>query len=171
MGKTEQGAVWIDPDKLSPYDYFQYWVNVQDADVGRFLRIYTDLDLQRIADLEALQGADIRQAKQVLATEATAMLHGRAAAEAAASAAKQAFSGGISEDMPSVSVALPVGLIDVLEQSGLCKSRGDARRQVAQGAVRLGAGRDIRVSDANLELTEETVVWRGKKNCVRVVAQ
>jgi tyrosyl-tRNA synthetase len=171
MGKTEQGAVWIDPDKLSPYDYFQYWVNVQDADVGRFLQIYTDLDLQRIADLDALQGADIRQAKQVLATEATAMLHGRAAAEAAASAAKQAFSGGISEGMPSVSVALPVGLIDVLEQSGLCKSRGDARRQVAQGAVRLGAGRDIRVSDANLELTEETVVWRGKKNCVRVVAQ
>ena len=98
------------------------------------------------------------------------MLHGREAAQAASDAAKQAFSGGVSTDMPSVSVSLPAGLVDVLEQSGLCKSRGDARRQIAQGAVRLGAGRDVRVEDTHLELTEETVVWRGKKNCVRVVS-
>jgi tyrosyl-tRNA synthetase len=170
MGKTEKGAVWIDPDKLSAYDYFQYWVNVQDADVVRFLKIYTDLSLDQISELEQLEGADIREAKQVLATEATAMLHGRPAADAASAAAKEAFSGGISEDMPSHQTPLPAGLIDVLAASGLCKSRGDARRQIVQGAVRLGAGRDTRVEDPHLELTEETVVWRGKKNCVRVVS-
>jgi len=169
MGKTERGAVWIDPDKLSPYDYFQFWVNVQDADVGRFLRIYTDLELERIAALEALQGADIRQAKQVLAYETTAMLHGEAEAKAAMAAAQTAFSGGVSEDMPSFETALPVSLVEVLTGSGLCKSNGDARRQIAQGAVRLGAGRDIKVEDAQLQLTEETVVWRGKKTCVRVI--
>ena len=170
MGKTEKGAVWIDPNKFSAYDYFQYWVNVQDADVVRFLKIYTDLTLEEIDVLAQLTGADIRQAKQALALEATAMLHGREAAHAASEAAKQAFSGGVSSDMPSVSVSMPAGLVDVLEQSGLCKSRGDARRQIAQGAVRLGAGRDVRVEDPHLELTEETVVWRGKKNCVRVVS-
>lgn len=170
MGKTEKGAVWIDPDKLSPYDYFQYWVNVQDDDVGRFMKIYTDLSLDRIAEYEALQGADIREAKRVLAFEATSMLHGAEEAQKADDAAKAAFSGGVSEDMPTHSVAFPVGLLDVLADGGLCKSRGDARRQIAQGAVRLGAGRETRVEDPHLELTEETVVWRGKKTCVRVVA-
>ncbi len=170
MGKTEAGAVWLDPAKLSPYDYFQYWVNVQDADVGRFLRIYTDLSLDSIAELERLQGADTREAKRVLALEATAMLHGRAEADTAADAARAAFSGGVSEDMPTLSVTLPVDLVDVLQTSGLCKSRSDARRQIAQGAVRLGAGRDTMVDDPKLELMEETVVWRGRKTCVRVVA-
>jgi tyrosyl-tRNA synthetase len=171
MGKTERGAVWIDPDKLSPYDYFQYWVNVQDADVGRFMKIYTDLPLDRIAEYAQLQGADIREAKRVLAFEATAMLHGADEAQKADDAAKAAFSGGVSEDMPTHAVALPAALLDVLVDSALCKSKGDARRQIAQGAVRLGAGRDIKVDDPLLQLDAETVVWKGKKSCVRVTAR
>ncbi|MDP6934300.1 MAG: S4 domain-containing protein, partial [Myxococcota bacterium] len=135
-----------------------------------FLKIYTDLPLDRIAELEALQGAEIREAKRVLAHAATAMLHGAEEADRADEAARAAFSGGVSEDMPTHSVTLPVGLVDVLADSGLCRSRGDARRQITQGAVRLGAGRDVRVEDAHLQITEETVVWKGKKTCVRVVA-
>jgi tyrosyl-tRNA synthetase len=169
MGKTERGAVWLDPEQLSPYDYFQYWVNVQDADVGRFLKIYTDLPLKRIAELEQLEGAEIREAKRVLAFETTAMLHGQEAAEKADAAAKAAFSGAVSTDMPTHAMGLPALLLDVLVESGLCKSKGDARRQIAQGAVRLGAGRDTKVSDSQLQIDVETVVWKGKKSCVRVV--
>jgi tyrosyl-tRNA synthetase len=170
MGKTERGAVLLDPEQLSPYDYFQYWVNVTDADVGRFLKIYTDLSLTRIAELDQLEGAEIREAKRVLAFETTAMLHGNDAAEKADTAARAAFSGAVSADMPTHEVGFPVALLDVLVESGLCKSKGDARRQISQGAVRLGAGRDTKVSDTQLQIDVETVVWKGKKICVRVVS-
>ena len=170
MGKTEKGATWLDPAQCSPYDYFQYWVNVHDADVGRFLRLYTFLPLAEIGKLEALEGAQIREAKQVLAFEATALAHGVDEAQKARAAAQAAFSGGVSADMPSHTVDFPVSILDALVRSDLCKSKGDARRQIQQGAVRLGAERDQQVTDAGLQLSAETVLWKGKKNCVRLVS-
>ena len=164
MGKTEKGATWLDPTQCSVYDYFQYWVNVHDADVGRFLKLYTFLPLEAISELESLIGADVRKAKAVLAFEATKLAHGEAEAVKARDAANAAFSGGVSADMPTVKTELPASILDVLVQSGLCKSKGDARRQVQQNAIRLGADRDQQVSDVGQVLTEETVVWRGKKN-------
>ena len=98
MGKTAQGAVWLTADRLSPYDYWQFWRNTEDADVGRFLRLFTDLPLAEIARLEALGGAEINEAKKVLATEATALAHGAAAAEAAAETARLAFEEGEAAD-------------------------------------------------------------------------
>ena len=171
MGKTEKGATWLDPNQCSPYDYFQYWVNVHDADVGRFLRLYTFMPLDEIAKLEALEGAQIRDAKQVLAFEATALAHGKEEAKKARAAAQAAFSGGVSADMPSHAVSFPVNILDALVATGLCKSKGDARRQIQQGAVRLGADRDQQVSDTNQSLDAETVLWKGKKNCFRLVAE
>src|SRR3954471_2801412 len=105
MGKTAQGAVWLSPDLLSPYDYWQFWRNTADADVGRFLRLFSDLPLDEIARLEALAGAEINQAKIALATEATAMLHGREAAQTAAATAQATFSeGGAGADLPTLNV-------------------------------------------------------------------
>jgi len=170
MGKTEKGAVWLDPKQCSPYDYFQYWVNVHDADVGRFLRLYTFVPLAEIEALEALTGAEVRDAKARLAFEATKLAHGEAAAAKARDAAKAAFSGGVSEGMPSAAVAFPIGILDALVAGGLCSSKGDARRQIKQGAVRIGADRDKTVGQADVELDAETVLWRGKKNCVRLIA-
>ena len=170
MGKTEKGATWLDPNQCSPYDYFQYWVNVHDADVGRFLRLYTFLPIDEIQALESLEGAQIRDAKQVLAFEATALAHGEAEAQKARAAAQAAFSGGVSVDMPSHAVQFPVNILDALVATGLCKSKGDARRQIQQGAVRLGADRDLQVSDVNHSLDLETVLWKGKKNCFRLVS-
>jgi tyrosyl-tRNA synthetase len=167
MGKTEKGAVWLDAEKLSPYDYFQYWVNVHDADVGRFLRLYTYMDLAQIEALESLQGADIRKAKQVLALEATALAHGREEAERALEAAKKVFAGGGSADMPTIELCLPVSVIDVLVQSELAKSRGAARRLIQQGGARIGT---IKVGDIDAMVEIESVVWAGKKRAVKVVA-
>ena len=171
MGKTEKGAVWLDPSLCSPYDYFQYWVNVHDDDVGRFLRLYTFMPIDAIAELEALEGAAIRDAKAVLAFEATKLAHGESEASKARDAAKAAFSGGISADMPSAGVVFPIGILDALVASGLCSSKGDARRQIQQGAVRTGARRDEQVTQTDATVGEETVLWRGKKNCVRLVSE
>ena len=169
MGKTEKGAVWLDAAKVSAYGYFQYWINAHDADVGRFLKLYTFLPLDEIAALESLKGADVRKAKAVLAFEATKLAHGEAEAVKARDAASAAFSGGVSDDMPTISTTLPIPVLDLLVEAGLCKSKGDARRQIQQGAVRLGAGRDVKVEDVGLLVAEETVIWRGKKNCARIV--
>jgi tyrosyl-tRNA synthetase len=170
MGKTEKGATWLDSAQCSVYDYFQYWINVHDADVGRFLKLYTFLPLEEISELESLSGADVRKAKAVLAFEATKLAHGEAEAVKARDAASAAFSGGVSADMPTLQTAMPASILDVLVESGLCKSKGDARRQIQQNAIRLGSERDQHVNDVGQVLTEETVVWRGKKNCVRILS-
>jgi tyrosyl-tRNA synthetase len=170
MGKTEKGATWLDPAQCSVYDYFQYWVNVHDDDVIRFLKFYTFVSLDEIAALEALKGAEVRQAKAVLAFEATKLAHGEEAAVKARDAAAAAFSGGVSADMPTVTANLPAGILDLLVEAGLCKSKGDARRQVQQGAVKIGADRETRVDDVGHMVTDETVLWRGKKSCARVVS-
>ena len=138
MGKTAQGAVWLSPEMLSPYDYWQFWRNTADADVGRFLRLFTDLPLDEIARLESLAGAEINEAKIVLATEATAMLHGRAAAEAAAATARETFeAGGAGEDLPTLATEGSVSLLAALTGLGFCASNGEAKRKIAEGAVRI----------------------------------
>jgi len=143
MGKTVGGAVWLNADRLSPYDYWQFWRNTEDADVGKFMRLFTDLPLDEIARLEALGGAEINEAKKALAVEATAMLHGRDAATTAAEAAKTAFEqGGLSGDMPSFEVSRDVleaglQLAALTVDAGLAASRSDARRLAQGGGLRL----------------------------------
>ena len=138
MGKTAQGAVWLDAALLSPYDYWQFWRNSADADVGKFLRLFTDMPLDEIARLEALPGAEINQAKAALATEATAMLHGRAAADAAADTARTTFTeGGSGADLPTLSVGAGMTVAQALTAIGFTASNGEAKRKIAEGAVRL----------------------------------
>jgi tyrosyl-tRNA synthetase len=150
MGKTAQGAVWLDAALLSPYDYWQFWRNSADADVGKFLRLFTDLPLEEIAQLEGLPGAEINQAKIVLATEATTMLHGRAAADAARTTAQTTFAeGGAGENLPTLSVDGGISILAALTGLGFCASNGEAKRKIAEGAVRID---DQVVSDPALTI-------------------
>ncbi|QDZ00810.1 tyrosine--tRNA ligase [Nitratireductor mangrovi] len=150
MGKTAAGAVWLDADMMSPWDFWQYWRNTEDADVGRFLRLYTVLPLDEISRLAALGGAEINDAKKVLATEVTAMLHGRAAAEEAEETARKTFEeGALSENLPTIEVAGSelgdgIGLLALMARAGLAGSNSEARRHVKGGAVRIN---DTVVSD------------------------
>jgi tyrosyl-tRNA synthetase len=143
MGKTAAGAVWLNPDRLGPYDYWQFWRNTEDGDVGRFLKLFTDLPLEEIARLEALQGAEINEAKKVLATEATRLCHGGDAAEAAAETARKTFEEGtLGEDLPSIAIArarLEAGVpaFELLHEAGLVPSKGEARRLIKGGGGRL----------------------------------
>ena len=143
MGKTAAGAVWLNPDKLSPYDYWQFWRGTADADVGRFLRMFTDLPLDEIARLEVLQGQEINAAKIRLATEATSLAHGRAAAEAAAETAHRTFGeGGAGGDLPRIEIARSdlargVPAIDLFQRCGLAASKGEARRLIKGGGARV----------------------------------
>ena len=151
MGKTAAGAVWLNPDMLSPYDYWQFWRNAADADVGRFLKLFTDLSLEEVGKLGTLSGADINQAKIVLATEATALLHGREAAEAAARTAAETFgAGGVGEDLPTLSVGDGMNIAHALTALGFTPSNKEAKRKIAEGAVRLD---DVTVNDPALMLT------------------
>ena len=162
MGKTASGAVWLNADQLSPYDYWQFWRNTDDADVGRFLKLFTDLPLDQIAMLEKLQGADINQAKAALATAATAMLHGDDAARAAADTAKATFEqGGAGENLPTLKVVDGLTVAQALTQLGFAASNGEAKRKVAEGAVRLN---DAVVSDAGLIVTEGKLSLGKKKH-------
>jgi len=143
MGKSVSGAVWLRGDRLAPYDYWQFWRNTEDADVGRFLRLFTDLPLDEIARLEALAGAEINEAKKLLATEATALAHGRAAAETAAETARLAFEEGeAAETLPSIDVpreelAAGVPAFRLFERAGLAKTGGEARRLIRGGGARV----------------------------------
>jgi tyrosyl-tRNA synthetase len=148
MGKTAQGAVWLDEALLSPYDYWQFWRNTNDADVGRFLKLFTDLPLDEVTRLETLQGAEINQAKVVLATEATAMLHGREAAAAAERTAEETFAGGgAGADLPTLATGGSISILAALAGLGFCASNGEAKRKIAEGAVKID---DQPVSDPAL---------------------
>jgi tyrosyl-tRNA synthetase len=140
MGKTAAGAVWLNAELRSPFDYWQYWRNTEDADVGRFLKLFTELPLDEIARLEKLEGAELNEAKKILATEATAMAHGREEAEKAAGAAKTAFEqGGISADMPTVEVdfGAGIGVLNAVVAAGLAASNGEVRRLIKGGGVKI----------------------------------
>ena len=138
MGKTAAGAVWLNADALSPYDYWQFWRNTADGDVGRFMRLFTDLPLDEIARHEALQGAEINGAKRLLAYEATAMAHGVPAAKMAEQTADATFAGGHGDDLPSHAIATEViGIIDALIALKFAASKGEARRLIAGGGARV----------------------------------
>lgn len=143
MGKTAQGAVWLNAERLADWDFWQYWRNTEDADVGRFLKLFTDLPVDEIARLEALQGAEINEAKKVLATEVTRLVRGDAAAEAAAETARRTFEqGAMAEGLPTIAVdgaALSGGLpvYALLVQAGLAASNGEARRLIKQGGAKV----------------------------------
>ena len=138
MGKTAAGAVWLNDDALPAYDYWQYWRNVDDRDVGRFLRLFTDLPLDEIARLESLEGAEINQAKIVLANEATALCRGQEAANLAAETARKTFEeGSAGADLPTLAVSGSIGIVDALIGLGFCASKGEARRLIAGGGARV----------------------------------
>ena len=163
MGKTATGAVWLNEDMLSAYDYWQYWRNTEDADVGRFLRLFTELPLDEIGRLEKLEGAELNDAKKTLATEATAMCHGREAAEKAEATAQETFEGGgASVDLPSVNIdaaqlAEGLGLLEAFVIAGLARSNGEARRLVQGG----GAKVNDNVQDDIAAMLTETDVQSG----------
>jgi tyrosyl-tRNA synthetase len=149
MGKTEKGAVWLNADSLSPYDYWQFWRNAQDADVGKFLRRFTDLPVAEIERLEALQGSELNEAKKVLADAATALAHGGEAAREAAETARKTFEEGASgEGLPTLKVEGAISLVDALTGLGLVASKNEARRLIAQGGARIdgeSAGEDVTI--------------------------
>ena len=152
MGKTAAGAIWLSPHRLAPYDYFQFWRNTEDADVGRFLRLFTDMPLDEVARLEALRGAEVNEAKKILAFEATRMLHGEEAAGRAAETARQVFEQGVAGgELPAISrpraeLEAGIPLHRLVAEAGLAKSNSEARRLAEQGGVRLN---DAPVSDPN----------------------
>jgi tyrosyl-tRNA synthetase len=160
MGKSVRGAVWLNADMLSPYDYWQFWRNTEDADTGRFLRLFTDLPLDEIGHLEALAGSEINEAKKVLATEATALLHGRPAANAAAETARKAFEEGVAaEGLPTVEISKEalshgIGLLNANTAAGLVSSTSEARRQIKGGAIRVN---DVVATDERAILTLENL--------------
>jgi tyrosyl-tRNA synthetase len=162
MGKTEKGAVWLNADQLSPYDYWQFWRNAQDADVGKFLRRFTDLPLDEIERLEALGGAEINEAKKVLADAATAMAHGEEAAREAAETARRTFEEGASgEALPTLKVEGEISLVDALTGLGLCASKNEARRLIAQGGARIDG--EAAEEDVAIPVRGDVRISAGKK--------
>jgi tyrosyl-tRNA synthetase len=156
MGKSAAGAVWLNPDMLSPYEFWQFWRNTADADVGRFLKLYTELPLDECARLGASEGAAINEAKIILANEVTALAHGRAAAQAAEATAREVFEkGGIGDDLPTLSLRADeigdgISVTQLITRSGLAKSGKDAKRLIADGGARLN---DADVTDPGLMIT------------------
>jgi len=163
MGKTAAGAVWLNADMCSPYDYWQYWRNSEDADVGRFLHLFTELPQAQIAKLEALEGAELNEAKKVLATEATALAHGRDAADAAAETARRTFEeGAIDEGLPTFEIARGklegIALTSLAHLAGLTSSASEARRFIEGGGLRVN---DVAVQDVKATLSPADVTAKG----------
>ena len=159
MGKTAAGAVWLNAELVSPYDYWQYWRNTEDGDVVRFLKLFTVLPLDEIARLATLKGNEINEAKKVLATEATALVHGRAAADQAAETARKTFEEGApAETLPTVVVELPIGVLIAAVQTGAVSSTSEARRQIKNGGIKLNG---VVVTDEKLSLTTDSATPEG----------
>jgi tyrosyl-tRNA synthetase len=164
MGKTETGAVWLNADAMSPYDYWQFWRNCEDADVGRLLKLFTELPLDEIGRLALLKGQELNEAKKVLATEATALLHGRAAAEQAAETARRTFEeGALAETLPTVEIPSgklepALSVLDAALHVGLVSSKSEARRQIKGGGLRVN---DVAVGDEKMVLTPRDLTPEG----------
>ncbi|EUB19034.1 MULTISPECIES: tyrosine--tRNA ligase [Shuttleworthella] len=180
MGKTAGGAVWLDPGKTSPYDFFQYWRNVDDADVLKFLRMMTFLPLEQIDEMDRWEGAQLNEAKRILAHELTAMVHGEEEADKAQEAAKSLFAGGVSSDnMPQAVVREEdfkegeIDILSVLVLCGLAQSRSDARRAVEQGGVSVNGDKvtDIHTSYRPSDFAEEFLLRRGKKKYCKITSR
>ncbi|MCM1190629.1 MAG: tyrosine--tRNA ligase [bacterium] len=181
MGKTQKGAVWLDPEKTSPYEFYQYWRNVGDADVLKCLRMLTFLPLEQIEEMDRWEGSQLNKAKEILAYELTQMIHGTEEAEKAQESAKALFAGGgNSADMPSCTLSKAdftdgaIDILGVLVKSGLCTSRSEARRAVEQGGVTVDGEKvtDLKTAYApEVFAGEGIVVRRGKKSYKRVAMQ
>ncbi|KAJ48828.1 tyrosyl-tRNA synthetase [Clostridium tetanomorphum] len=178
MGKTEKGALWLDKDKTSPYEFYQYWRNVDDADVEKCLALLTFLPMNEVRRLGALQGAEINEAKKILAYEVTKLIHGGEEAQKAKEAAEALFSGGINMDnVPTVSISkdkLNSPILDILVETKVLPSKAEGRRLIQQGGLNLN---NEKVTDTNLIITEEffedgsMLVRRGKKNYHRIILE
>ena len=181
MGKTQSGAVWLDPNKTTPFEFFQYWRNVSDADVLKCIRMLTFLPLEEIDKMESWEGAQLNEAKEILAFELTKLVHGEEEAAKAKEASHALFAGGANNaNMPTVTVTaedFPDGeldIISVLVKAGLCDSRGDGRRNIQQGGVSVA---DEKVTDISTKYTlddfkgEGLIIRRGKKKFANVVAE
>jgi tyrosyl-tRNA synthetase len=161
MGKTAAGAVWLKAEKFSPYEYYQYWRNVEDADVGRFLKLFTELPLDEIARLEALAGNEINEAKKILGFEATRLLHGEAAANEAAETARKTFEqGGFGENLPTIEMTAAdfgagIPVWSLFQKAGLAESNGEARRLIRGGGAKLN---DQKLEDENLNVQASAAV-------------
>ena len=180
MGKTQSGAVWLDPNKTSPFEFYQYWRNVGDADVLKCLRMLTFLPLEQIDEMDKWEGSQLNQAKEILAYELTSLVHGEEEAKKAQESARALFAGGAAAEMPTAELSdadLSDGSIDLLsivQKSGLCASRSEARRNVEQGGVSVDGEivKDIKSVYTKEQLSGEgIVVKRGKKNFRRVVVK
>ena len=164
MGKTETGSMWLNADMMSPYDYWQYWRNCDDADVAKLLKLFTELPLPEIDRLAALRGQETNEAKKVLATEATALLHGRAAADAAASTARTTFEeGALAETLPTIEIPAAeiergLGVLTAFVRAGLVASTSEARRQIKEGGLRVN---DQRISDEKTTLNDKSLTPQG----------
>ncbi len=177
MGKTASGAVWLDPAKTTPYEFYQYWRNVDDADVIKCMKLLTFIPLEEISEMEKWEGAQLNTAKEKLAYSLTEMVHGKEEADKADTAAKAIFmGGGDSEDMPQYTLTEAdyrdgsADICGILAASGLCQSRGDARRNVQQGGVIAGGEKvtDPKTAYTKEDLRDGVVFQRGKKNFVKV---
>ena len=180
MGKTVSGAVWLDPKKTSPYEFYQYWRNIADADVLRCIRMLTFLPLEQIDEMDSWEGSQLNRAKEILAWELTALVHGEAEAEKAQAAAKALFGGGAQAEIPTTVLHDEdftdgeIGLIAALVKAGLCTSNGEARRAIQQNGVSIG---DRKAADIFEKLSKdelakgETVLRRGKKNFKKLTVE
>ena len=177
MGKTANGAVWLDPNKTSPYDFFQYWRNVGDDDVLKCIRMLTFLPLEQIDEMDSWEGSELNKAKEILAYELTALVHGKEEAEKALEAAKNMFSGAKdSADIPATVLNIEdltdgqIGILDIMVKSGLCSSKGEARTLVQQGGVTVNEEKvsDVKTFYSYDDLKEGILVRKGKKKYARV---
>ena len=180
MGKTESGAIWLDPTRTSPYEYYQYWVNLDDADVSKCLRMFTYLPREQIQELEQLDGADIRKAKAVLAFETTSLAHGEEEARKAEKGAQSVFGGGgdrsqvPATEITQTRIAAGMLLLDLFVELGICPSRSEARRLIYQGGLYLNQER-VEALDATLAASDfvegEVLLRAGKKRYHRIIIQ
>ena len=180
MGKTQSGAVWLDPNKTTPFDFYQYWRNVGDADVLKCLRMLTFLPIEQINEMDQWEGSQLNQAKEILAYELTKLVHGEEEAEKSQKSARELFTGGNAADMPTCGLTSEdfrdgtIDILDILHKSGLAGSRSEARRNVEQGGVSVDGNA---VNDVKAVFTKESlqgegvVVKRGKKKFVKVIAK
>ena len=178
MGKTAKGAVWLDPEKTSPYEFYQYWRNIGDADVLKCLRMLTFLPIEQIDEMDKWEGSQLNTAKEILAYELTKLVHGEEEAEKAQAAAKALFGGGADAEIPTTELSEAdfegdtIDILSVLQKSGLCTSRSDARRNVEQGGVSVDGTqcKDIKASFTKAQFAGDGMVFkRGKKNFKKVV--
>ena len=177
MGKTQKGAVWLDPEKTSPYEFFQYWRNVDDADVIKCLKMLTFLPLSEIEKMESWEGSQLNEAKEILAYELTALVHGKEEAEKARESARSVFGAGDASNMPTATVADDcfkdgeVDLITLLVTGGLCQTRSDARRNIEQGGVTVNGEKetDFKKTYTRDDFGDGIVIKRGKKNFKKLV--